>query len=95
MVSIYWKRRVARLNDFFKILKMIEQLGWPTLKQQRAEAKVVMMYKILDNFIFDNNYYTWGHSLKLDSDTHALPCCCQTFSAGHCKVLIINNNNAE
>ena len=73
MVSIYWKRRAARLNDFFKILKMIEQLGWPTLKQQRAKAKVVMMYKILDNFVFDNNYYTWGHSLKLDSDTHALP----------------------
>ena len=43
------QRRAARfvMNDFLRfssVSRMTEQLGWPTLKQRRTEAKVVMIY---------------------------------------------------
>jgi len=49
----------------------ISQLGWPMLKQRRNEAKVTMMYKILNNLVFidhDLNFntsQTRGHPFKL------------------------------
>jgi len=50
---------------------MLEELGWPMLKQRRNEAKVIMMYKILNNCVFiDHNLkyninHTRGHQFKL------------------------------
>jgi len=50
------QRRAARfiLNDFSRyssVSRMLNQLRWPMLKQQRNEAKVTM-YKILNNLVF-------------------------------------------
>ena len=70
------QRRAARyvMNDFSRyssVSRMISQLGWPILKQRRDEAKVTMMYKILNNLVFmdhDLNFYTsqpWGHPFRL------------------------------
>ena len=44
------QRRATRfvMNDFSRyssVSRMISQLGWPMLKQQRDEAKVTMRYK--------------------------------------------------
>ena len=70
------QRRVVRfiMNDFFRyssVTSMIEQLGLPMLKQRRNEAKMIMMYKILNNSVLiDHNLeyninYTRGHPFKL------------------------------
>ena len=70
------QRRAVRfiMNDFSRyssVTSMIEQLGLSMLKQQRNEAKVIMMYKILNNSVLiDHNLeyntnHTQGHPFKL------------------------------
>jgi len=54
------QRRAARfvLNDFSRyssVSRMLNQIGWPMLKQQRNEVKVTMIYKILNNLVFVNH----------------------------------------
>ena len=67
------QRRAVRfiMNDFSRyssVTSMIEQLGLPMLKQRRNEAKVIMMYKILNNSVLiDHNLeyntnHTRGHT---------------------------------
>ena len=58
-------------GSFHRFHRVIEQLGLPMLKQRRNEAKVIMMYKILNNSVLiDHNLeyntnHTRGHSFKL------------------------------
>ena len=70
------QRRAVRfiMNDFSRyssVTSMIEQLGLPILKQRRNEAKLIMMYKILNNSVLiDHNLeyntnHTRGHPFKL------------------------------
>ena len=70
------QRRAVRfiMNNFSRyslVTSMIERLGLPTLKQRRNEAKVIMMYKILNNSVLiDHNLeyntnHTRGHPFKL------------------------------
>jgi len=50
------QRGAARcvLNDlsrYSSVSRILNQLGWLMLKQQRNEAKVTMIYKILNNLV--------------------------------------------
>ena len=75
------QRRAARfvMNNFSRyssVSRMLNQLGWPMLKQPRNEAKVIMMYKILNNLAFVdhdlefNTNKTWGYPFKLTHVHH-------------------------
>jgi len=80
------QRRAASfvLNDFFKyssISRMLEQLGWPMLKQWRNKVKVILMHKMLhiNNSVFNefkleyNTNHTRDHSVTLSSKIIVYP----------------------
>ena len=50
------QRRAARFvtGDFYRtssVNNMLHQLQWPTLQERRAESKVIMMFRIVNNLV--------------------------------------------
>ena len=50
------QRRAARFvkneyNQTASVTHLLQQLNWPTLQERRAQAKVVMFYKIVNNLV--------------------------------------------
>ena len=50
------QRRAARFvkneyNQTASVTNLLQQLNWPTLQERRAQAKVVMFYKIVNNLV--------------------------------------------
>ncbi|KAK3083817.1 hypothetical protein FSP39_003606 [Pinctada imbricata] len=51
------QRRAARMvNSDYRttssVTNMLNQLGWPTLQERRAHAKVIMLYRVVNHLIF-------------------------------------------
>ena len=51
-------------NNYYRyssVSEMLQQLGWPTLEDQRFEARATMIYKIINNLVHvDQRYLSYN-----------------------------------
>ena len=46
-----WSARFVRRDRYASVTNMMSLLGWPTLKSRRTNAKLIMLYKIINNIV--------------------------------------------
>ena len=73
------QRRAARfvLNDYQRdssVTAMLKSLGWQDLSSRRREARLVLLYKIINNLvtISQNDYLERNHSKTRSGNSHCL-----------------------
>ena len=62
-----WKR-----NDQDSITQLLQQLNWPTLKTQRRHARLILLYKVINNILIIPSEYLPTPSSSVTRAQHTL-----------------------